>query len=84
MRRVPGYESTGWFGVVAPVGTPPAVLARLQADLTAALADPQVVKGARAIGVELAPTSAAEFGRFIRSETAKWAEVIKVSGTRLE
>ena len=81
---VPGYESTGWFGVVAPAGTPPAVLARLQADLTAALADPQVVKGARAIGVELAPTSATEFGRFIRSETAKWAEVIKVSGTRLE
>jgi hypothetical protein len=43
-----------------------------------------VVAGARAVGVELSPTSPAEFGRFIGSETTKWADVIKRSGTKLE
>ena len=76
---VPGYESTGWFGIVAPAATPAPVLARLQAALAKLLVDPQGVADARAAGVDLAPGSSAEFGRFIRSETAKWVEVIKVS-----
>ena len=81
---VPGYESTGWFGVVAPAATPAPVLAKLQAALAAVMADPQVQRDARAVGVDLTPMSAAAFGAFIRSETAKWAHVIKTSGTRLE
>lgn len=48
------------------------------------LTDPEVITGARATGVELSPTTSAEFGRFIASETVKWAEVIKRSGTKLE
>jgi tripartite-type tricarboxylate transporter receptor subunit TctC len=81
---VEGYESTGWFGVVAPAATPPAVVARLQAELRAVLTDPAVTAQARAIGVELTPMSSAEFGRFIASETAKWADVIRRSGTKLD
>jgi len=81
---VKGYESTGWFGVVAPAATPPAVVARLQAEMRAVLTDPEVIAGARAAGVELSPTTSAEFGRFIASETVKWADVIKRSGTKLE
>jgi len=81
---VKGYESTGWFGVVAPAGTPPAVVARLQTDLHAVLTDPAVMAQARAIGVELTPMTSAEFGRFIASETAKWADVIRRSGTKLD
>ena len=81
---VGGYESTGWFGVVAPAATPPQVVARLQAELRAVLADADVIAGARAAGVELSPTTSAEFGRFIASETLKWADVIKRSGTKLE
>lgn len=81
---VKGYESTGWFGLVAPAGVAPALVARLQADLRAVLADPEVIAGARAAGVELSPTTSAEFGRFIGSETVKWADVIKRSGTKLE
>jgi tripartite-type tricarboxylate transporter receptor subunit TctC len=60
------------------------VLARLQGELQAVLTDPAVVAQARAIGVELTPMSSAEFGRFIASETAKWADVIKRSGTKLD
>ena len=58
---VKGYESTGWFGVVAPAATPPAVVARLQSELQAVLTDPAVLAQARAIGVELTPI---ELGRF--------------------
>jgi tripartite-type tricarboxylate transporter receptor subunit TctC len=81
---VGGYESTGWFGVVAPAATPPAVVARLSSELRAVLADPEVIAGARNAGVELSPTTPAEFGRFIATETVKWADVIKRSGTKLE
>jgi len=79
-----GYESTGWFGVVATAATPPAVVARLESELRAVLVDPEVIAGARAAGVELSPTTSAEFGRFIASETIKWADVIKRSGTKLD
>jgi len=81
---VKGYESTGWFGIVAPAATPPAVVARLHAELNAVLTDPAVIAQARAIGVELTPMTPAEFGRFIASETTKWADVIKRSGTKLD
>jgi tripartite-type tricarboxylate transporter receptor subunit TctC len=81
---VKGYESTGWFGVVAPAATPPAVVARLESEMRAVLVDPEVVAGARAAGVELSPTTSAEFGRFIASETVKWADVIRRSGTKLD
>jgi tripartite-type tricarboxylate transporter receptor subunit TctC len=81
---VRGYESTGWFGMVAPAGTPGPVVTRLATELRAVLLDPETVAGARAAGVELSPGTPAEFGRFIASETAKWADVIKRSGTKLE
>ena len=81
---IKGYESTGWFGVVAPAATPPAIVARLQNEMQAVLSDPEVIAGARAAGVELSPTTSAEFGRFIVSETVKWADVIKRSGTKLD
>ena len=81
---VKGYESTGWFGVVAPAATPPAIVTRLQNDMRAVLSDPEVIAGARAAGVELSATTSAEFGRFIASETVKWADVIKRSGTKLD
>ena len=81
---IKGYESTGWFGMVAPAGTPPAVVQRLQSELRVVLTDPAVVAIARSAGVELTPTTAPEFGRFIGVVTAKWADVIKRSGTKLD
>ena len=81
---VPGYESTGWFGLIAPAGTPASIVARLNAEVVAALADPEIARAMRAQGVEPAPTRPEEFERFIKSETQKWAKVIKASGTKLE
>lgn len=81
---IKGYESTGWFGVVAPAATPRAVVVRLESELREVLTDPSVLAQARAAGVELTPMTSAEFARFIAGETTKWADVIRRSGTKLD
>lgn len=79
-----GYDSTGWFGVVAPAGTPTPVITRLNAEITAALNDNEIKASMRNLGVEPAPGTAAEFEAYIKSETLKWARVIKTSGTKID
>lgn len=81
---LPGYDSTGWFGMVAPVGTPAPVIARLNAEINAALNDEQIKSGMRNLGVEPVPGSAESFDNYIRSETVKWAQVIKTANIKLE
>jgi tripartite-type tricarboxylate transporter receptor subunit TctC len=81
---IAGYDSTGWFGVVAPAGTPGPVIDRLNAEITAALRDDAVQASMRAQGVEPAPTTAEAFESYIRSETAKWAKVIKAANIKLD
>ena len=79
-----GYDSTGWFGVVAPAGTPPAIVARLNAEITAALKDEATVEKMRNLGVEPAPTTPEAFEAYIRSETRKWAKVIREANIRID
>lgn len=79
-----GYDSTGWFGVVAPAGTPAPVIARLNAEITAALNDEQIKTNMRNLGVEPAPGTAAEFEAYIKAETVKWGKVIKTAGIKIE
>ncbi|PLC05580.1 ABC transporter substrate-binding protein [Variovorax sp. RO1] len=81
---LPGYDSTGWFGVVAPAGTPAPVVARLNAELNAALGDEQVKTAMRALGVEPAPGSVEAFDSYIRAETKKWAQVIQDAHIKLD
>lgn len=81
---VPGYESIGWFGIVAPAGTPTAVLNRLNAELQSALNDPETHRRIIASGAEPMPGSSSEFRGMIESEILKWAKVIKISGARIE
>jgi tripartite-type tricarboxylate transporter receptor subunit TctC len=77
-----GFEAVGWFGVVAPAGTPPEIVAKLNAAIVAALKDPEVRERVLSIGADPAPTSAKEFGDFIKSETVKWARVIALAGAK--
>lgn len=79
-----GYDSTGWFGVVAPAGTPRAVVARLNAEINAALNDEAIRAAIRQSGVEPAPATTEAFDAYIRAETQKWARVIKSANIRLE
>jgi tripartite-type tricarboxylate transporter receptor subunit TctC len=79
-----GYDSTGWFGVVAPAGTPDAVVNRLNAEITAALNDEQIKTSMRNLGVEPAPTSAGAFAAYIRAETQKWGKVIRQANIKIQ
>jgi tripartite-type tricarboxylate transporter receptor subunit TctC len=81
---VPGYESIGWFGMVAPAGTPVPIVNRLNAELQSALNDPETNRRILATGAEPMPNSPSEFQKMIESEIQKWAKVIKISGARIE
>ena len=73
---LPGYEAIGWFGIVAPAGTPAEVVTKLNGAIVAALSDRAVADFARSVGAEPAPSTPAEFAAFIRSEIAKWSKVV--------
>ncbi|MBN9373074.1 tripartite tricarboxylate transporter substrate binding protein [Hydrogenophaga sp. YM1] len=79
-----GYESVGWFGIVAPAATPDAIVNKLNAALVEALNDPATQATIRGLGVEPAPTTPKAFGDYIKSETTKWAKVIRTAGIKLE
>jgi tripartite-type tricarboxylate transporter receptor subunit TctC len=81
---LPGYDSTGWFGVVAPAETPAPVVARLNAEINAALRDEQIQAAMRNLGVEPAPGTPKAFDDYIRAETRKWAQVIKTANIKLD
>jgi len=81
---VPGYESIGWFGAVAPAGTPAAIIERLHGAIAAALAAPEIRSRVLAAGAEPLTTTPAGFAAMIRNETRKWAEVIRRAGVKLE
>jgi tripartite-type tricarboxylate transporter receptor subunit TctC len=81
---VPGYEAIGWFGVVAPAGTPRPIVERLNAEVRNALKEPEVRGRALDAGTEPFTTTPEEFSAMIREETKKWAEVIKAGGIKLQ
>ena len=81
---LPGYQAQGWFGLLAPKATPPAVVARLHDDVNKVLALPEVRKALIAKGAEPGNQSAAEFGRIIADEQAKWARLLKEAGIVME
>ena len=80
-----GFELEAWFGIWAPAGTPPDVVRRLNADISAVLADPEFRNKLAADGSEVVTGGTAdEFGGYVKSETAKWAKVVKDSGAKVE
>src|SRR4051812_48707441 len=72
---LPGYEASSWFGVLAPAGTPPAVIARLNGEVAKWLATPDAKERMLATGANAIGGSPEDFAAHIRSETAKWAKV---------
>jgi tripartite-type tricarboxylate transporter receptor subunit TctC len=81
---VAGYESVGWFGVVAPAGTPAAIITRLNAAFNAAVADEQVKAAMRNLGAEPLPGTPQAFQAFVASETQKLAKVIRTANIKPE
>jgi len=81
---VPGYEAVGWFGSVAPAGTPREIIQRLNLETRNALALPDVRERVIAAGTEPATTTPEEFAAYIREETKKWGDVIKAGNIKLQ
>jgi tripartite-type tricarboxylate transporter receptor subunit TctC len=80
----PGFESNSWYVFFAPAGTPVPVLDRLNAVFVAVLREPTVQKGLTEQGVEIMATPRAETATFIRAEMAKYADVVKFSGAKVD
>jgi tripartite-type tricarboxylate transporter receptor subunit TctC len=76
---LPDFESNGWFGIVAPAGTPPDVIATLNKAFVTVMRDPAVAERIRALGSEPMPMTPDEFSVFIRNEIDKWLKVMASS-----
>jgi tripartite-type tricarboxylate transporter receptor subunit TctC len=83
-ETVPGYEAGTWAGVGVPKGTPTEIIARLNREIDAGLADPTVKSRLAEIGTIPMVLSAAEFAAFIAAESEKWAKVVKFAGIKAE
>ena len=79
-----GYEATTWWGFLVPAKTPREVVARLNAEINRALADPAVKKKLEDMGVVVQPGTPEKFDTFIRAETEKWAGVIRKANIQAE
>jgi tripartite-type tricarboxylate transporter receptor subunit TctC len=81
---LPGFESTSWGGVLAPAGTPPAVIASLHGEFAKILRMPDVKEKIAGLGADIVGSSPAEFGDYLKAEIAKWSGVIKTSGASVD
>ena len=81
---VPGYEASGWNGLVAPKNTPTEVIDKLNKEINAGLADPDIKTRLADLGGTPLAGSPADFGKLVADETEKWAKVVKFSGAKAE
>ena len=80
---VHGFEVVGWYGVFVPAKTPPAIIAKLNADIAHTLKSPEVGERLASEGAELSGNTPEEFATYIRAEQVKWAKVVKISGAQV-
>ena len=81
---VPGYEASGWYGVGAPKDTPAEIVDKLNKEINAALADPQLKARLADLGGTVLAGSPADFGKLIADETEKWGKVIRAANIKPE
>jgi tripartite-type tricarboxylate transporter receptor subunit TctC len=81
---VKGYEATIWLGIMAPAGTPRAIVDRLNAEVTKVVNRPDVRKLWGEQGAQPMAMSVAEFDEYLKRDIAKWAKVVKISGARTD
>ncbi len=81
---LPGFEASSWFGLLAPAGTPPDVVLRLQQETAKVLAKPAIKERLRDLGAIPSGNSSADFAKLIDSEIKKWGDVVKAAGARVD
>ena len=77
---LPGFNNTTWYGLFAPAGTPSAIVNKLNAEMKAAVANPEFVKQVETIGLEPASSTPKELHDMVRNELARWTKVIRDNG----
>jgi tripartite-type tricarboxylate transporter receptor subunit TctC len=81
---VPGYEASVWYGIAAPRGTPPDIVAKLNGAVNAVLANPKLKARLQELGGDPMPMTPDAFGKLVADETQKWAKVIRSANIHLE
>ncbi len=81
-ETVAGYEATVWWGMLAPAGTPPAIVGKLNTELAAILRDSQMVRRLEAEAADVVLTTPEGFGKFVADEVAKWIKVAGAAGIK--
>ena len=81
---LPGVYASSWYGLSAPAGTPKAIIAKLNAEANAVLKSPEFQKRMLAFGAEVGGGTPEEYGRFMASETRRYAEIVRISGVKLD
>lgn len=81
---LPGFEAEGWYGIVVPKGTPPDVVARLNAEMMKALNDPATADKIKSAGFDIIAKGPADFNTYMRNEQARWSKLIKQAGIKAE
>jgi tripartite-type tricarboxylate transporter receptor subunit TctC len=83
-ETVPGFESVGFYGISAPKGTPPEIIALLNNAVGEALKDPKLAARLAELGGQPMPMTPAEFGKLIADETDKWRKVVEFAGVSVD
>jgi tripartite-type tricarboxylate transporter receptor subunit TctC len=81
-QGLPGFEATAWWGILAPAKTPPAIVTRMNAEVTKLLRDPQMREKMASQGMNIVASTPEAFGKFIDEQSAKWAKVVKENNIR--
>ena len=81
---LPGFEQSAWHGILAPAGTPPAVIARLNSEVVRVLRQPDTIDRMAAQGVDVIGNSPAEFATFIKQDVVKYEKLVKSAGIKIE
>ena len=83
-ETLPGFEALQWFGILMPAGTPPEIVAKLNAEVVKVLRIPEVHDRLQSMGIEIAGNTPGEFAAFMRAETTKWGKIVKDSGAKID
>ena len=81
---VPGYEATIWLGLMAPKGTPAAIVDRLNAEVVKIVSNPEVVRAWKAQGATPLTMNVADFTRYMNEDIDKWSRIVKISGAKAD
>jgi tripartite-type tricarboxylate transporter receptor subunit TctC len=81
---LPGFDVPGWYSIFVPAKTPPDIVARMNADINTAVAEPAIKKRLEELGLFVGGSTPEALGAYVKSETEKWGPIIKAAGISIK